>query len=201
MFRKRIIKIVLAVIIVTGAAFFLGYMLFYNPSYSYSEVYNKYYNNLKDIDLAKRLTAEQKLEDFEYLYNTLQKNYPFFEMGKRKTGFDWLSHKEEFEKRIRETKNNVEFYNEIKRMVTLLQVAHARLISPELFERFQKAFNEVVKSEEKQLNPLSNPIIIKDYEYWKQTIKETTYILPIAFSYIEGKYVAIPYNKNESLKE
>ncbi|KHO60906.1 peptidase S41 [Thermoanaerobacter sp. YS13] len=198
---KKNIKIVLAVIMVIGAAFFLSYMLFYNPSYSYSEVYNKYYKNLKDINLDKGLTAEQKLEDFEYLYNTLQKNYPFFEMGKRKTGFDWLSHKEEFEKKIRETKNNVEFYNEIKRMVTLLQVAHARLVSPELFERFQKAFNEVVKSEEKQLNPLSNPIIIKDYEYWKQTIKETTYILPIAFSYIEGKYVAIPYNKNESLKE
>ncbi|AAM25495.1 C-terminal processing protease CtpA/Prc [Caldanaerobacter subterraneus subsp. tengcongensis MB4] len=201
MFRKRIIKIVLAVIMVIGAAFFLSYMIFYNPSYSYSEVYNKYYKNLKDIDLAKGLTAEQKLEDFEYLYNTLQKNFPFFEMGKRKTGFDWLSHKEEFEKRIRETKNNVEFYNEIKRMVTLLQVAHARLVSPELFEKFQKAFNEVVKSEEKQLDPLTNSIIIKNYEYWKQTIKETTYILPIVFSYIEGKYVAIPYNKNESLEE
>ena len=202
MSKKRIIKIVLAVIMVIGAAFFLSYMLFYNKSYSYAEAYNKYYKNLKDIELEKGLTTEQKLEDFEYLYNTLQKNYPFFEMGKRKTGFDWLSHKEEFEKKIRETKNNVEFYNEIKRIVTLLQVAHARLTSPELFERFQKAFSEVVKSEEeKQLNPLWNPIVIKDYKYWKQNIKETTYILPMVFSYIEGKYVAIPYNKNESLKE
>ncbi|MBE3579429.1 MAG: S41 family peptidase [Caldanaerobacter subterraneus] len=202
MSKKRIIKIVLAVIMAIGSAFFLGYILFYNPSYSYSEVYNKYYKSLKDIDLAKGLTTEQKLEDFEYLYNTLQKNYPFFEIGKRKTGFDWLSHKEEFEKRISETKNNVEFYNEIKRMVTLLQVAHARLIGPELFERFQKVFDEVVKSEEeKQLNPLSNPIVIKDYEYWKQNIKETAYILPIDFSYIGGNYVAMPYNKNESLEE
>ncbi|MEQ2128493.1 S41 family peptidase [Caldanaerobacter subterraneus KAk] len=202
MSKKRIIKIVLAVIIVIGVAFFLSSVIFYNPSYSYSEVYNKYYKNLKDIDLAKGLTTEQKLEDFEYLYNILQKNYPFFEVGKRKTAFDWLSHKEEFEKRIRETKNNVEFYNEIKRMVTLLQVAHARLITPELFERFQKSSNELIKNEEeKQISPFWNPIIIKDYEYWKQNIKETTYILPIAFSYIEGKYVAIPYNKNELLEE
>ncbi|MGI1692261.1 S41 family peptidase [Thermoanaerobacter uzonensis] len=202
MSKKRIIKIVLAVIMVIGAAFFLSYMLFYNPSYSYSEVYNKYYKNLKDIDLAKGLTTEQKLEDFEYLYNTLQKNYPFFEMGKRKTGFDWLSHKEEFEKKIRETKNNVEFYNEIKRMVTLLQVAHARLVSPELFEIFKKTVSDENNDEKKkELIPFQNPIIVKDYEYWKQNINETTYILPIAFSYIEGKYVAIPYNKNESLEE
>ncbi|ERM90711.1 hypothetical protein O163_14485 [Caldanaerobacter subterraneus subsp. yonseiensis KB-1] len=201
MSKKRIIKIVLAVIMVIGAAFFLSYMIFYNPSYSYSEVYNKYYKNLKDIDLAKGLTTEQKLEDFEYLYNTLQKNYPFFEVGKRKTGFDWLSRKEEFEKRIRETKNNIEFYNEIKRMVTLLQVAHARLVSPELFEMFKKALDmPITDGKMKELDPFQNPIIIKDYEYWKQNIKETTYILPIAFSYIEGKYVAIPYNKNESLE-
>ncbi|WP_273702614.1 S41 family peptidase [Thermoanaerobacter sp. A7A] len=202
MSKKRIIKIVLAVIIVMGAAFFLSSVIFYNPSYSYSEVYNKYYKNLKDIHLAKGLTTEQKLEDFEYLYNALQKNYPFFEVGKRKTGVDWLSCKEEFEKRIRETKNNIEFYNEIKRMVTLLQVAHARLVSPELFEMFKKALDmPITDGKMKELDPFQNPIIIKDYEYWKQNIKETTYILPIAFSYIEGKYVATPYNKNELLEE
>lgn len=109
MSKKRIIKIVLAVIMVIGAAFFLSYMLFYNPSYSYSEVYNKYYKNLKDIDLAKGLTTEQKLEDFEYLYNTLQKNYPFFEMGKEKQGLTGCLIKRSLKRRLEKQKIMLNF--------------------------------------------------------------------------------------------
>ncbi|MDR1091847.1 MAG: hypothetical protein LBL79_12305 [Prevotella sp.] len=44
----------------------------------------------------KQLTASQKAKDFEYLYETLKDNYPYFGVGKRANGIDWLSKKDEY---------------------------------------------------------------------------------------------------------
>ncbi len=42
--------------------------------------------NLNDDEL----TPEKYLEDFEYMYQVLEENYPFFDVNKRHTGIDWL---------------------------------------------------------------------------------------------------------------
>lgn len=34
-------------------------------------------------------STEEKLDDFEYLYGILEKNYPFFEVNKRLNDVDW----------------------------------------------------------------------------------------------------------------
>ena len=35
------------------------------------------------VDIGTPLTEEQKIEDFNYLYKTIEENYPFLETNKR----------------------------------------------------------------------------------------------------------------------
>src|SRR5690554_1682467 len=51
---------------------------------------------LKNPIPNQQLTMEEKIEDFEYLYNLFKENYPFFEVNKRLNGIDWLSNKEHY---------------------------------------------------------------------------------------------------------
>ncbi|WDU82466.1 hypothetical protein [Caloramator sp. Dgby_cultured_2] len=55
------------------------------------------------------LSIDEKLEDFDYLYNVLKDNYPYLEVSKRKTGFDWLEKREEFKGTIAKTKTMLNF--------------------------------------------------------------------------------------------
>lgn len=45
------------------------------------------------VDIGTPLTEEQKIEDFNYLYKTIEENYPFLETNKRLNNVDWLSKK------------------------------------------------------------------------------------------------------------
>ena len=38
----------------------------------------------------QKLSTEEKVEDFEFLFDTLSSNYPYFEMNKRLYAVDWL---------------------------------------------------------------------------------------------------------------
>jgi flagellar basal body-associated protein FliL len=62
----------------------------------------------------KELTEEEKIEDFRYMYDIMKENYPHFYSIEKMYGYDWLGHKEEFEKEIRETKDNMEFFHTLK---------------------------------------------------------------------------------------
>ena len=52
------------------------------------------------------LTTIEKLQDFEYLYDVLEKNYPFFKVNERLNGIDWLGNKRKYERMIKNTKND-----------------------------------------------------------------------------------------------
>lgn len=46
--------------------------------------------------IEANLTTKEKLQDFEYLYDDLEKNYPFFKVNERLYGIDWLSNKRKY---------------------------------------------------------------------------------------------------------
>jgi len=98
-------------VIVTAAALF--YKVFWNDKVDFE---------VKTLSFP--LSAEQKLEDFEYLYKTLEDSFPYFETKKRQYGTDWLSMKEEFREVIAGTRNDAEFYEELGRILMLLQNGH-----------------------------------------------------------------------------
>jgi hypothetical protein len=142
----------------------------------------------------KELTADEKLQDFRYMYNILKDSFPFFKVEMDKTGFDWLSKKEEFEKQIAATKSNEDFYFILSGIVKMIQNGHTGVIPPSRYFSMSESYNDMFN---RPWDTVLNQSGVKDkYEAWKSIIKESTEVLPVKIQYIEGKYVAIEDYKN-----
>jgi hypothetical protein len=142
----------------------------------------------------KELTADEKLEDFRYLYETLKDSYPFFQVGKDKTGFDWLGNKENFERQIAETKNNEEFYQNLKSITMMIQNGHTGVVSPQrYYDTMLPGYDNFFQYPWQQV--LTQKGVQEKYKDWNNIVKEPLLVLPVKISYIEGKYVvAEDYN-------
>lgn len=103
------------------------------------------------------LTTEEKLEDFEYMYNLLKDNYPFFEVNKRVNGIDWLSNKEEYIERVKSTKTDHEFMNELNYILMELNDGHTNVISMDRFKWYYYLYTD---SSYKGLKPWAD--VLKD---------------------------------------
>ena len=109
----------------------------------------------RDID---GLSKKQKIEDFDYMYDVLKNNYVYFDVNKRVNGYDWLSHKKEFEKEIKKTRDNVEFFNALKEILNKLNDKHTNVLNPhafynyiELYENNQEWLSVLKKSNKQYL--------------------------------------------------
>lgn len=76
---------------------------------------------------GQTLSKEQKLEDFEYLYQTLKDNYPYFGVLEREHNLKWLDYKNDFIKAIEETKTDKDFIETISDILNNLKSGHADL--------------------------------------------------------------------------
>lgn len=76
------------------------------------------------------LTGQQKLEDFEYLYETIRDNYPGFEVLKRDRDNDWLARKEELKERFSQSEDDRSFLYALWLMVQDLGDPGATLFDP-----------------------------------------------------------------------
>ncbi len=81
------------------------------------------WGQIKEMSLSR----EQKLKDFSFLYESLKENYPFFEVQKRKNGFDWLANKKVYEKKIAQTKTNSTYFFTIQEILNELENPHVNL--------------------------------------------------------------------------
>ncbi len=134
------------------------------------------------------LTVEQKLEDFDSLFNTLNESFPYFEVKERQYGFDWLGNKEEFIDRIAATENDLEFYYTIQEILALLQNGHTNIIEPG--EEFDD-YSEIYAGPTPWGQVFGNKDVLTRYDYWESIVPETnTAVIPVAFEYIEGDYYA-----------
>lgn len=88
---------------------------------------------------AKLLTKE-KIQDFEYLYNVLEENYPFFKVNERVYGIDWLGNKRKYKRLIRNTKSDAEFLVAMDRILGDLNDNHVSILDGEDFRRFYKSY-------------------------------------------------------------
>lgn len=91
----------------------------------------------------KELTKEEKIEDFEYMFKTIEEAYPFLEVNKRVNNVDWIANKEEYLDKVKNTKNDEEFIEAISEILSELNNGHTHLInSMELYEHFKSANNQ-----------------------------------------------------------
>lgn len=137
-----------------------------------------------------QLSAKEKSEDFEYAYNILKDNFPFFDTEKKMIGFDWLEHKKEFEDEIKNTKNDTEFFDKIYKIFFLVQNPHTYIVDPQYYSYLVQTYNGYGSSA--WGNVLNNSKTQGKYKYWTKLLKNKyeIYYIPVYFKYVEGKYVA-----------
>ena len=90
-----------------------------------------------------QLSMKKKVEDFEYVYNTIKDGYPYLDVNKRINNIDWLKNKDKYIKRIKETKNDEEFIEEMSLIISDLNNRHTELIdNKKRYETFKKAYSK-----------------------------------------------------------
>ncbi|KYH35302.1 peptidase family S41 [Clostridium tepidiprofundi DSM 19306] len=133
------------------------------------------YKSDKKVMLGQ-LTTEQKLEDFRYMYDILKDNYAYFDVKKRKNGYDWILYKKQFEQQIIKTKNNYEFYCALENIIDVLKDSHTNLLNPYSFNYHRSLYNNVSNTTEcdftSWINILNNNTTIKKYCYWGEVLTE-----------------------------
>lgn len=73
---------------------------------------------------VSQLTEKEKVEDFEYLYKTIEENYPFLEVNKRVNGVDWLGNKEEYLESIKSSNGDYQFIQTLDNILKDLNNDH-----------------------------------------------------------------------------
>jgi C-terminal processing protease CtpA/Prc len=184
--KKKVFKIILSVIGILFVIIAAGFVYFRAVGHVKTEV--------KPGTLTE-LTAEQKLEDFDYMYNILKDNHPYFEVESRKTGYNWLNREEEFKKWILDTENNQEYYNTIERILNLIQNGHTDIIEPDSYADYVKLYKGL--NNKAWADVLSDKNVSEKYKVWSSNISKVTVNIPINFKYIEGNYIAVNYNNTD----
>lgn len=157
-------------------------------------IYFEFINPLVDITVKvvnnkQELTTEQKLEDFNYMYNILKDNYPFFQVKKSIYGYDWLSHKEEFEEWIRSTSSNEEFYDIIERILYLLQNKHTGIVPYAYMDYYKEGYSKVIYKE--GYSPWYQVLGQKQVPLCRREIYEGRFIIPVKVGYFGGQYIVV----------
>lgn len=138
----------------------------------------------------KELTIKEKVEDFNYLYKSIEENYVFLELQKRITEFDWLKNKQLYLERVEATKNDEEFYRELDSILRELGNGHCRMYETSkeeiysLLQNTEKAMKLGYKfnwSEKCTLDILYNKAFLKRNninlkEVWKKQPKDKNII-------------------------
>ncbi|WP_160687695.1 S41 family peptidase [Clostridium sp. C2-6-12] len=112
---------------------------------------------------TKQLTEKEKIEDFEYMYKTLQENYPFFEVNKRLNGIDWLSKKEEYTNRIKATYNDESFFNTMNQILLELKNGHTQMLDKNNYSYFKSIYEKYSEENEAWVSQLNNQKTIERY--------------------------------------
>ncbi|MDB8790475.1 S41 family peptidase [Romboutsia sp. 1001216sp1] len=90
----------------------------------------------------EQLSKREKVEDFEYVYNTIKSGYPYLDVNKRCNNIDWLGNKDKYLKRIKNTKNDEEFIEEMSSILSDLDNRHTELIdNKKRYELFKKSYS------------------------------------------------------------
>ncbi len=93
-----------------------------------------------------QLTSSQKVKDFEFLYETLKDNYPYFGVGKRTNGIDWLSKKEEYINLVQKTESDSAYIFTLKSILSELKCGHVHLgVTQWANEGYREAYRLIVE--------------------------------------------------------
>lgn len=132
--------------------------------------------------LEAKLTTREKLHDFDYLYDTLEENYPFFKVNERLFGIDWLGNKKKYRRIVKNTKNDAEFFVAIDTMLKDLNNGHVNVFNGWSYRWFNKGYYEYYAryGDPKYLSmheAMTNPYVMNRYKY-NRDIEEEVVLYP-----------------------
>nr|WP_300005880.1 S41 family peptidase [Tissierella sp.] len=132
-------------IIALGILFMFGIVMIYNKS----DKFKVTAEDAKSYNIAEaKMKKKEKLQDFDYLYNILEKKYTFFEVNQKLNNEDWLKNKRRYRKLIKNTKSDAEFFVAMQRILGELNDPNTHILSSEEFSRNYKAKFEELKRED-----------------------------------------------------
>jgi C-terminal processing protease CtpA/Prc len=98
------------------------------------------------------------------MYKILEENYPFFEVKKRTDNIDWLAKKDEYRKRILNTKNDEEFKDTLIDILRQLNDSHTNLLSDSEYKEYLKIFSTSEGDLTPWISILENENVVRRYD-------------------------------------
>ena len=143
------------------------------------------YANAEPMEVT--LTAEDKEEDFLYLYNSLKNGCP--QAGIKVNGKSVLDRKDELLEAVKNTESNLDFYCVMSSITANIPSCHTNIVTnADMFKLFSEAFNA------------QNVILAENTSsyaaYWdgfyQENLVEPDISTHVEFFYIGGKYIYSP---------
>ncbi len=103
-----------------------------------------YYDKYNFIETA--LSTEEKIKDFEFLFEHLKCVYPFFQVNKRLNGIDWLANREKYLKKIKTTEDDLCFFLCIKEILNDLHNRHTNIQDGHFYRWLYERYYSYYKS-------------------------------------------------------
>ncbi|MBO3443038.1 S41 family peptidase [Clostridium sp. CCUG 7971] len=91
---------------------------------------------------SDQLSTKEKVSDFKYVYNIIKDGYPYLDVNMRRNNINWLDNKDKYLKRIKDTKNDEEFIEELSSILSDLGNRHTEVIdNKNRYELFKKSYS------------------------------------------------------------
>lgn len=91
---------------------------------------------------SNQLSTKEKVNDFKYVYNIIKDGYPYLDVNMRRSNINWLDNKDKYLKRIKDTKNDEEFIEELSSILSDLGNRHTEVIdNKNRYELFKKSYS------------------------------------------------------------
>lgn len=126
---------------------------------------------VEEKPIIQKLSKKEKLEDFEFLFDTLSNNYPYFKMNERQYGIDWISNKDKYVQLIQDTEGDLEFFIELDSIIKDLNHGHALIINKSEYSNMLSVYKSV--NHVPWLSILEDPAVQRRYG---PTIDEKPYV-------------------------
>ena len=113
------------------------------------------------------MTSAQMLADFDTLYQALDENYPYFEVGARMSGTGLRQTHDETRQKVAACKSDMEFFLTIDDWLRTdgAQAGHLGVLFPSMFNAFREVYTEMAQSpDDPYAAAYSDPRAVKGYE-------------------------------------
>ena len=125
-----------------------------------------------------QLSREERVADFDYLYNTMKENYPLFGVQERVHGTRWLDNYDRYVGKVRDARSDIQFAKALGEILSELRQGHTGLLSADSYHLFVATLNEEYLGENYSLTGLAELYgesgkeeFIESYRPWIEALR------------------------------